>query len=83
MSIAKISQLLFAIWPIDAIALALGEVARIANTILIEVDCGFLSGYRVLEFERRNWILIGVHALFAIGNRCRQAIVSVWLQVVC
>ena len=58
MFIAKISQLLFAIWPINAIALALGEVAGIANFIVIKVDCGFLSVYGVLEFDRRVWTLI-------------------------
>ncbi len=83
MFIAKISQLLFAIWPINAIAFALGEVAGIANFTVVKVDCGFLSGYGVLEFDRRIWALIRYHALFAIDNCCRQAIVSVRPRVAC
>ncbi len=81
--VAKLPQLLFAIKPINAVSFALGKFAGITNSVVAKIDCGLLSGYGVLEFDRRIWALIGYYALFAICNRLRQAIECFWPRVVC
>src|SRR5215471_13212979 len=71
-----------ALFPVDPVALALGEPARVADAGVVEVHGSLAGPLGVLIFDRRVRPLIRDHAVPAVHDLGRQAVERVRARIV-
>ena len=68
MTLTQFPKLPFSLLPVNALTLAFGKVARIADTRRVKVDRLFLGFLSVFVLHSRVRALIGDHALLAVKD---------------